>query len=96
MRNSSNMSNMNVNVNMGGNPNPNSQVVTGAPSSQGGQQGQNQPGAQNNVQATGQKVFVQRDFSLGTGVRFQTRFPQELEGRVSITVSLCFIGDVVI
>lgn len=29
------------------------------------------------------KVFVQRDYSEGTLVKFQTRFPQELEGRVS-------------
>ncbi len=28
------------------------------------------------------KVFVQRDYSEGTGVRFQTRFPAELEGRI--------------
>ncbi|CAH1154278.1 unnamed protein product [Phaedon cochleariae] len=28
------------------------------------------------------KVFVQRDYSEGTLVRFQTRFPQELEGRL--------------
>lgn len=30
------------------------------------------------------KVFIQRDYSEGTLVRFQTRFPQELEGRVSL------------
>lgn len=30
------------------------------------------------------KVFVQRDYSEGTLVKFQTRFPQELEGRVRI------------
>lgn len=29
------------------------------------------------------KVFVQRDYSDGTSVKFQTRFPAELEGRVS-------------
>lgn len=29
------------------------------------------------------KVFVQRDYSEGTTVKFQTRFPQELESRVS-------------
>lgn len=29
------------------------------------------------------KVFIQRDYSDGTGVKFQTRFPPELEGRVS-------------
>ncbi|XP_077286472.1 golgin subfamily A member 7 [Arctopsyche grandis] len=30
------------------------------------------------------KVFVQRDYSDGTSVKFQTRFPQELEGRIEI------------
>ena len=30
------------------------------------------------------KVFIQRDFSQGTLIRFQTKFPQELEGYVSI------------
>ena len=30
-----------------------------------------------------QKIFIQRDFSQGTAVQFQTKFPQELEGRVS-------------
>ena len=30
------------------------------------------------------KVFVQRDYSDGTSVKFQTRFPAELEGRVII------------
>lgn len=29
------------------------------------------------------KVFIQRDYSEGTMVKFQTRFPPELEGRVS-------------
>lgn len=29
------------------------------------------------------KVFIQRDYSEGTSVKFQTRFPPELEGRVS-------------
>lgn len=29
------------------------------------------------------KVFIQRDYSDGTVVKFQTRFPPELEGRVS-------------
>ncbi|XP_070539887.1 golgin subfamily A member 7-like [Ptychodera flava] len=28
------------------------------------------------------KVFIQRDYSDGTGVKFQTRFPQELEGKI--------------
>lgn len=30
------------------------------------------------------KVFIQRDYSEGSGVKFQTRFPPELESRVSI------------
>lgn len=30
------------------------------------------------------KVFVQRDYSDGTSVKFQTRFPAELEGRVCL------------
>ncbi|KAJ3643000.1 hypothetical protein Zmor_025741 [Zophobas morio] len=28
------------------------------------------------------KVFIQRDYSEGTVVKFQTRFPQELDGRL--------------
>ncbi|KAK5645379.1 hypothetical protein RI129_006679 [Pyrocoelia pectoralis] len=28
------------------------------------------------------KVFIQRDYSEGTVVKFQTRFPTELEGRI--------------
>lgn len=31
------------------------------------------------------KVFVQRDYSDGTSVRFSSRFPTELEGKVSFT-----------
>ena len=31
-----------------------------------------------------QKVFIQRDYSEGTMVKFQTRFPPDLEDRVSI------------
>ncbi|KAJ8935683.1 hypothetical protein NQ318_016801 [Aromia moschata] len=34
------------------------------------------------------KVFIQRDYSEGTLVKFQTRFPQELEGRVIRKTSL--------
>lgn len=38
------------------------------------------------------KVFIQRDYSDGTVVKFQTRFPQELEGRVSFRPLFdCFI-----
>lgn len=36
------------------------------------------------LQPTYMKVFVQRDYSDGTSVKFQTRFPPELEGRVSL------------
>ena len=28
------------------------------------------------------KIFVQRDYSRGTGVRFSTDFPRELTGKV--------------
>lgn len=28
------------------------------------------------------KVFIQRDFSDGTAVKFQTKFPAELDGKV--------------
>nr|CAD7199041.1 unnamed protein product [Timema douglasi] len=37
------------------------------------------------------KVFVQRDYSEGTLVKFQTRFPSELEDRVSLEADI-FIG----
>lgn len=40
------------------------------------------------IQPTYMKVFVQRDYSDGTSVKFQTRFPPELEGRVSLFVYL--------
>lgn len=29
------------------------------------------------------KIFIQRDYSHGTGVRFSTDFPRELTGKVS-------------
>lgn len=29
------------------------------------------------------KIFIQRDFSFGTAVRFSTELPRELEGKVS-------------
>ncbi|CAG5118010.1 unnamed protein product [Candidula unifasciata] len=32
------------------------------------------------------KVFVQRDFSDGISVKFQTRYPPELEGRIDRTI----------
>lgn len=28
------------------------------------------------------KIFIQRDYSEGTAVKFQERFPSELQGRV--------------
>lgn len=36
------------------------------------------------LQPSYMKVFIQRDYSDGTSVKFQTRFPPELEGRVSL------------
>lgn len=39
------------------------------------------------------KVFVQRDYSEGTVVKFQTRFPTELEGRVChSSVKIIFVS----
>ncbi|KAF2368640.1 Golgin subfamily A member 7/ERF4 [Trinorchestia longiramus] len=32
------------------------------------------------------KVFVQRDYSEGTSVKFQTKFPQELSGKIEPSV----------
>ena len=29
------------------------------------------------------KLFIQRDYSEGTAVKFQERFPSDLEGRVN-------------
>ncbi|CAG0910381.1 unnamed protein product, partial [Cyprideis torosa] len=34
-------------------------------------------------QAALQKIFIQRDYSEGTAVQFQSSFPPELEGRIS-------------
>lgn len=39
-------------------------------------------------QPTYMKIFIQRDYSDGTSVKFQTRFPPELEGRVSVPIIL--------
>jgi len=36
------------------------------------------------------KIFLQRDYSDGTAVRFQTKFPQELEGKVLFSASMSF------
>lgn len=33
-------------------------------------------------QANCRKVFIQRDYSEGSGVKFQTRYPVELEGKI--------------
>lgn len=33
-------------------------------------------------QPNGIKVFIQRDYTDGTPVKFQTKFPVELEGKV--------------
>lgn len=44
--------------------------------------GPNTPGSQQ-TPSQGIKVFIQRDYSEGTAVKFQTRFPAELEDRVS-------------
>lgn len=42
-----------------------------------------QPGTPAATQSSYMKVFIQRDYSEGTSVKFQTRFPPELESRVS-------------
>ena len=31
------------------------------------------------------KIFIQRDYSYGTGVRFSTLFPPELTGKVGLS-----------
>lgn len=36
------------------------------------------------------KVFIQRDYSEGTSVKFQTKFPPELEGKVRYYRELLF------
>lgn len=46
--------------------------------------GPNTPGSQHTPPQQCLKVFVQRDYSEGTSVKFQTRFPPELEDRVCI------------
>lgn len=45
--------------------------------------GPNTPGSQQTPTQQGIKIFIQRDYSEGTAVKFQTRFPPELENRVS-------------
>ncbi|VVC90285.1 unnamed protein product [Leptidea sinapis] len=44
--------------------------------------GPNTPGSQQTPTQQGIKIFIQRDYSEGTAVKFQTRFPPELEDRV--------------
>lgn len=46
--------------------------------------------AQPATAASFMKVFVQRDYSEGTTVKFQTRFPQELESRVSFLLMISY------
>lgn len=41
-----------------------------------------QPGTPAATQSSYMKVFIQRDYSEGTSVKFQTRFPPELESRI--------------
>ncbi|KAH9644655.1 hypothetical protein HF086_011824 [Spodoptera exigua] len=43
--------------------------------------GPNTPGSQQTPTQQGIKIFIQRDYSEGTAVKFQTRFPPELEDR---------------
>lgn len=49
--------------------------------------GPNTPGSQQASGQQGIKIFIQRDYSEGTAVKFQTRFPPELENRVSTYLS---------
>lgn len=44
--------------------------------------GPNTPGSQQTPSQQCLKVFIQRDYSDGTSVKFQTRFPPELEDRI--------------
>ena len=56
----------------------------GAPASgaEGGQIVQQQPQTQTISTNNCRKIFVQRDYSEGSGVRFQTRFPVELQDKI--------------
>nr|XP_027227384.1 golgin subfamily A member 7-like [Penaeus vannamei]XP_027227385.1 golgin subfamily A member 7-like [Penaeus vannamei] len=40
------------------------------------------------------KVFIQRDYSEGTSVKFQTKFPPELEGKIEKSVFENTINDI--
>ena len=44
--------------------------------------GQTNPNNNNNQSPGYRKVFIQRDYSEGTSVRFQNKFPEELEGYI--------------
>jgi hypothetical protein len=55
------------------------------PSSDGGDGGaviQQQPQTTTISHANCRKVFIQRDYSEGSGVRFQTRFPVDLQDKI--------------
>lgn len=41
------------------------------------------------------KLYIQRDYSEGTAVKFQKRFPSELEGKV-IRNCICLIDCVIL
>ncbi|CAF1087708.1 unnamed protein product [Didymodactylos carnosus] len=40
------------------------------------------------------KVFIQRDYSNGTAVRFQERFPIELEGRIDQNIFVHILEEI--
>ncbi|CAF2680816.1 unnamed protein product [Rotaria sp. Silwood2] len=40
------------------------------------------------------KLFIQRDYSEGTGVKFQDRFPSELDGRIDCNEFTEIIRDI--
>lgn len=54
--------------------------------------GPNTPGSQQTPTQQGIKIFIQRDYSEGTAVKFQTRFPPELEDRVSESLCLSYVN----
>lgn len=37
------------------------------------------------------KIFIQRDYSFGTGVRFSTELPRELMGKVSFVAVFSYL-----
>lgn len=41
------------------------------------------------------KIFIQRDYSHGTGVRFSTDFPRELTGKVSTASTTAAVAVVI-